>query len=256
MPVTAPCPTEVSDIATLAVQLEGAGARQVLHTALAFDARIAIAFSGAEDVVLIDMALKEASAERFSVFCLDTARLHPETYRFIEQVRKHYDIDIEMLSPDADALSALVRTKGLFSFYQDGHQECCGVRKRAPLLRKLASLDIWITGQRRDQSPDTRATVPVVERDPLATPEQPPRLKFNPLATLSSSEVWSYIHAFDVPYNTLHNQGFISIGCEPCTRAVRPGEHERAGRWWWEDATKKECGLHLSAVGQSTTDDN
>ena len=253
MPSAEPFPVEDAQIAALAAQLDGAGARAVLRAALAFEGSIAIAFSGAEDVVLIDMALKEAPAERFGIFCLDTGRLHPETYRFIEQVHEHYSVSIEMLSPDADALAALVRAKGLFSFYRDGHQECCSVRKTAPLRRKLAQLDAWVTGQRRDQSPSTRTAVQIVERDPLAVSGTPPRIKFNPLATMTSEEVWAYIHAFAVPHNALHSRGFVSIGCEPCTRAVMPGEHERAGRWWWEEATKKECGLHR-AFDQTATD--
>ncbi len=252
MPPAPPLPATEAEITALANRLESAGARDVLHAAFEYQGSIAIAFSGAEDVVLIDMALKEAAADRFAVFCLDTGRLHPETYRFIERVREHYQLKIEMLSPDAEVLEQLVRDKGLYSFYRDGHQECCDVRKTAPLRRKLAQFDAWITGQRRDQSPDTRATIKIVERDPLAV-GTPLRLKFNPLAAMRSEEIWAYIRAFEVPHNELHNRGYISIGCEPCTRAVLPGEHERAGRWWWEEATKKECGLHITSDQLATT---
>jgi len=137
-----------------------------------------------------------------------------------------------------------VREKGLFSFYKDGHKECCGIRKVEPLVRALAPLRAWVTGQRRDQSPDTRAAVPVVQRDSaFSTPERP-LVKFNPLANWTSKQVWTFIRENDVPYNALHDRGFISIGCEPCTRPTNPGQHERAGRWWWEEETKKECGLH------------
>ncbi len=199
----------------------------------------AIAFSGAEDVVLIDMAAN--TGQSFSVFCLDTGRLHPETYAFIERVREHYRVGIDVMSPNAAALEALVSEKGLFSFRQDGHHECCGIRKVEPLGRALRGKRAWMTGQRRDQSPATRDGLAVSALDAA----HGDALKLNPLADWSSSDVWKYIRDHDVPYNALHDRGYVSIGCEPCTRALRPGEHERAARWWWEDATKRECGLHL-----------
>ena len=203
--------------------------------------RIAISFSGAEDVVLIDLASRVTDDVR--VFSLDTGRLHPETYRFIEAVRDRYGIEIEMLSPDADELRAFVRRKGLFSFYADGHHECCAIRKIGPLKRHLAGLDAWITGQRRDQGV-TRVEVPTEQEDlAFSTPEHR-IVKFNPLAAWTSADVWSYIRANDVPYNPLHDRGFASIGCEPCTRAIAPHEPERSGRWWWEQPDEKECGLH------------
>ncbi len=205
---------------------------------------IAISFSGAEDVVLIDMAVK--ISPKVNVFSLDTGRLHGQTYRFLEQVREHYGIALELLSPDTFQLEAFIRDKGLFSFYRDGHGECCSVRKVAPLRRKLATLDAWITGQRRDQSPGTRAAIPVIEEDGAFSTQDHPLMKINPLAGWSSSQVWDYIRRNDVPYNPLHEQGYVSIGCEPCTRAVLPNQHEREGRWWWEDQTSKECGLHAS----------
>jgi len=203
---------------------------------------IAISFSGAEDVVLIDMATR--INPDVNVFSLDTGRLHAETYRFIEQVREHYNLKIDVLSPETESVQNLVREKGLYSFYKDGHKECCGIRKVIPLRRKLTTLDAWITGQRKDQSPDTRSTVPVIERDAAFSTSEKQLIKFNPLANWSSADVWEYIRSNDVPFNALHQQGFISIGCEPCTRAVLPNQHERAGRWWWEEATQKECGLH------------
>jgi phosphoadenosine phosphosulfate reductase len=142
----------------------------------------------------------------------------------------------------------LVREKGLFSFYRDGHKECCAIRKVEPLRRALSSLDAWITGQRRDQSPWTRSDIPVVQIDPTHSTPEHELVKFNPLANWTSDQIWSYIHENDVPYNDLHEKGFISIGCEPCTRPVSPGQHERAGRWWWEDDSKKECGLHAGNI--------
>ncbi len=202
---------------------------------------VAIAFSGAEDVALIHMAIETGLP--FSVFTLDTGRLHPETYRFIEQVRSRYGVAIELMSPQAEPLQAFVEKKGLFSFYQDGHGECCGIRKLEPLRRALGKQRAWITGQRRDQSP-TRTDVAVIQHDGHKGSDGSALVKLNPLAAWSLQKVWSYIRANDVPYNELHDRGFISIGCEPCTRVPRPGEHERAGRWWWEEATKRECGLH------------
>lgn len=203
---------------------------------------VAISFSGAEDVVLIDMVSKLGA--RMQVFSLDTGRLHPETYRFIDRVAHRYGIDIQVMFPRPEAVQQLVSTKGLFSFYKDGHKECCGIRKVEPLKRALAGYRAWMTGQRRDQSP-TRADVAIVELDASHTGRSGPLVKWNPLAEWSLQQVWSYIRENQLPYNPLHDRGFISIGCEPCTRAVRPGEHERAGRWWWEEATQRECGLHV-----------
>ncbi len=222
--------------------LAGKKPRAILKTAFEHFDHIAIAFSGAEDVVLIDIACQ--LRDRVSVFTLDTGRLHPETYRFIEQVRERYPIDLDVLSPDAEALRDLVSRKGLFSFYRDGHQECCGIRKVAPLKRKLASLDAWITGQRRDQNPDTRQTLMEVELDSAFQGRHGRLIKFNPLANWTSNQVWDHIEAFEVPYNELHRRGFRSIGCEPCTRPTLPHQPEREGRWWWEDSAKKECGIH------------
>jgi phosphoadenosine phosphosulfate reductase len=209
-----------------------------------------VSFSGAEDVVLIDMAVKAGLVP--TIINLDTGRLHPETYRFIEEVRTTYEVPIEVLSPDPNELTKLIKNKGLFSFYRDGHEECCGVRKVAPLRRRLATADAWVTGQRQDQSP-SRANVPIFAADRnFSTPEHL-LLKVNPLANWTSAEVWSYIRMLEVPYNELHDRGMISIGCEPCTRAVGPGQHEREGRWWWEEATIKECGLHLRPASDDST---
>jgi phosphoadenosine phosphosulfate reductase len=156
------------------------------------------------------------------------------------------------LSPEAASVQALVRQKGLFSFYEDGHEECCGVRKVEPLRRKLATLRAWATGQRRDQSPATRGAIAVIERDPTFPGLSGPGslVKLNPLARWTSAQTWDFIREAGIPYNPLHERGFISIGCEPCTRAILPGEHERAGRWWWEDSTKRECGLHIGNTGR------
>lgn len=218
-------------------------ARAVIAEAFAAHERTAISFSGAEDVALIDLAVSAHPGQRVPVFSLDTGRLHPETYRFIEAVRERYPINLEILAPDAEEVAALVRAKGLFSFYRDGHGECCAVRKIQPLRRHLATLDAWITGQRADQSV-TRAELPLRQPDLTFSTADHRLRKFNPLAAWRSADVWAYIRRHDVPHNPLHDQGFHSIGCEPCTRAIGPHQHEREGRWWWEQAADKECGLH------------
>ncbi|MCE5363764.1 phosphoadenylyl-sulfate reductase [Pseudomonas anguilliseptica] len=231
------------DAAELAASYANKSPQDILKLAFEhFGDELWLSFSGAEDVVLVDMAWK--LNKNVKVFSLDTGRLHPQTYRFIDQVREHYGISIDVLSPEAAALEALVKEKGLFSFYKDGHGECCGIRKTAPLRRKLSTVKAWATGQRRDQSPGTRSQVAVVEIDSAFSTAQNTLYKFNPLAQMSSEEIWAYIRMLELPYNSLHESGFISIGCEPCTRPVLPNQHEREGRWWWEEATQKECGLH------------
>src|SRR3990172_8984174 len=157
---------------------------------------------GAEDVVLIDMAAKVGG--KFRIFSLDTARLHPETYQFLDKVRDHYKIPTEVFFPKPEAVEKLVREKGLFSFYRDGHKECCDIRKVEPLRRALSKLNAWVTGQRRDQSPGTRAQVPVIQADPTFSSNGNQLVKFNPLANWSSKQVWSYIRENNVPYNSLH----------------------------------------------------
>ncbi len=231
----------VFDLDSVRAELVGKNPRWVLKTALAHFDNLAISFSGAEDVVLIDMAVQIRPDIR--VFSLDTGRLHPETYRLMEAVRKRYSICLEILTPQPTELERFTREKGLFSFYEDGHAECCGIRKVEPLRRILSTLDAWITGQRRDQSL-TRSELAEVESDTSLSAPGRRLIKFNPLANWSSAQVWDYIEAYDVPFNELHHKGFVSIGCEPCTRSVLPNQHEREGRWWWEDGGKKECGLH------------
>ena len=236
--------SEQLNIEQSAKDYENKRPQEILELALKNFKNIAISFSGAEDVALIDMAKKISN--HFRVFSLDTGRLHPETYQFIEEVRKTYNIPIEVFFANRDATEKLVKEKGLFSFYQDGHKECCDVRKVDPLKRALNTVDAWITGQRKDQSPGTRANVPVIQKDPTFGTGN--LIKFNPLASWTSKQVWDYIRENNVPYNRLHEKGFVSIGCEPCTKPILPGQHEREGRWWWEDATKKECGLHAGNV--------
>ncbi|KAG6480438.1 probable 5'-adenylylsulfate reductase 1, chloroplastic [Zingiber officinale] len=233
------------DYEKLDKELEIASPLEIIDRALEmFGNEIAIAFSGAEDVALIEYA--KLTGRPFRVFSLDTGRLNPETYRFFDTVEKHYGINIEYMFPDAGEVHALVRSKGLFSFYEDGHQECCRVRKVRPLRRMLKGLRAWITGQRKDQSPGTRANIPVVQVDPVfeGVDGLGSLIKWNPVANVDGKDMWNFLRTMDVPVNTLHSQGYVSIGCEPCTRPVLPGQHEREGRWWWEDAKAKECGLH------------
>ncbi|MBM96682.1 MAG: phosphoadenylyl-sulfate reductase [Oceanospirillaceae bacterium] len=236
----------MTDFTQLNQEYEGKRPKDLIRHALEQYDRIAVSFSGAEDVVLVDMATK--IRKDVEIFTLDTGRLHTETYQFIEKVRKHYGIKIQVQTPDQVALQAFVTEKGLFSFYEDGHNECCGIRKIAPLRNKLSTLDAWITGQRKDQSPGTRSNIDLVELDSAFKGTNGDLVKFNPLADWTSQQVWEYIKMFDVPYNELHERGFVSIGCEPCTRPTLPHQHEREGRWWWEEATHKECGLHSGNI--------
>jgi phosphoadenosine phosphosulfate reductase len=195
---------------------------------------------GAEDVVLIDMVLKVNPEAR--IFVLDTGRLHQETYDVLDRCRVKYGIEFEVFNPDTVLLQELLRSKGTNSFRTsiENRKECCGIRKVEPLRRALAGQKAWITGLRREQAV-TRLSLAKVENDEV----HGGILKLNPLADWTESQVWDYIRANDLPYNALHDQGFPSIGCAPCTRAVQPGEDIRAGRWWWEDPTNKECGLHV-----------
>jgi adenylyl-sulfate reductase (glutathione) len=250
-PTSPPTAEEASRrVESLARDLDGALPIAIIERALdEFGADVAVSFSGAEDVLLVEYA--HQLGRPYRVFSLDTGRLHPETYRLFDRVQKHYGIAIEYCFPETSAVEALVRTKGMFSFYDDGHDECCGIRKVEPLRRQLAGLRAWITGQRRDQNPRTRASVGPVALDTGNRGQGgAPLVKFNPLYDRSSADVWDAIRAFEVPYNDLHARGFVSIGCEPCTRAILPGQHEREGRWWWEDAASKECGLHKPGDGK------
>lgn len=232
----------IDQIDALNLEYSSQSPSEILEKAFDQHTNIAISFSGAEDVVLIDMAYR--LKKPFRVFSLDTGRLHPETYAFLEEVRKFYQISIEFCFPDAQDVQQLTTEKGLYSFFADGHQECCGIRKVKPLQKKLNTLDAWITGQRKDQSP-TRQNVPTVQIDENFGQPDRSLIKYNPLANWTSEDVWNYIRLMEIPYNSLHKKGFISIGCEPCTRPVLPQQHEREGRWWWEAATQKECGLHI-----------
>ena len=206
-----------------------------------FHPRIAFASSfGAEDVVVIDLLARIRPDAR--IFTLDTGRLHEETYDVMERIRRRYGLAIETQFPDRAALEPLERSQGYFSFRDsiEARKECCRIRKVEPLRRALHGLEAWITGLRRQQSV-TRTGVEKVEIDSGFG-----LVKVNPLADWTEQDVWDHIRKNDVPYNPLHDRGFPSIGCAPCTRAIQPGEDARAGRWWWEQPAQKECGLHTS----------
>lgn len=191
-----------------------------------------------EDQVLADMMLEIDPHVR--IFTLDTGRLFPETYRLIDDTNHHYNIKMEVYSPRTDAIEQFVRTYGINPFYEgiDKRRACCQVRKLEPLSRALAGLDAWVCGLRRSQSV-TRNDMQLLEWD-----ESHGLLKVNPLIDWTEEMVWQYIKEHKVPYNELHDRGFPSIGCEPCTRAIRRIDDIRAGRWWWENPEHRECGLH------------
>ena len=207
------------------------------------DQKVGFATSlGAEDQVITDMICK--TNKDVNIFTLDTGRLFPETYNLIEKTSKHYNIKIKVFFPDYKKVEDMVQEKGINLFYEsvENRERCCYLRKKEPLHRAFQGLQAWICGLRRDQS-ITRFNNQLVEWD-----EQHNLFKINPLIDWSENMVWDYIKLNNVPYNELHDQGFPSIGCQPCTRAVKPGEDIRSGRWWWEQPEKRECGLHNRPV--------
>jgi len=242
-PQDGPLPARLSfqEVSELNARFEDASAETLLAWALEqFGERLVIASSfGVEDVVLIDHAVRVSRSVR--VFTLDTGRLHQATYETLEQVRRHFGVEVEVYFPDHDAVERLVGQKGPNSFYEsiENRKECCRIRKVEPLRRALSTADAWATGMRREQS-TARQRLAKVEIDML----NGGLVKLNPLAAWTRDEVWDWVRRHDLPYNRLHDEGFASIGCAPCTRAVNAGEPERAGRWWWERTNDKECGLH------------
>ena len=176
----------------------------------------------------------------FRIFTLDTGRLFPETYQLIDKTNLTYGIQLEVFFPDYREVQRMVREEGINLFYNsiESRHRCCQIRKLEPLSRAFQGLDAWICGLRREQSV-TRQDMQVVEWD-----EMHGLIKVNPLISWTEQQVWDYIRQHHVPYNKLHDKGYPSIGCEPCTRAVQPGEDVRAGRWWWESPDHRECGLH------------
>ncbi len=193
---------------------------------------------GVEDMLLTDIIAREFPG--IGIFTLDTGRLPEETYKLIDDVRAHYGVRVDIFAPNGPALEQFVREQGVNAFYRsvELRKACCHVRKVEPLRRALLGKRAWITGLRRAQAV-TRNSLAEIEND-----AEQGLLKFSPLADWSEREVWSYVRAQGVPTNALHEKGYASIGCAPCTRAITPGEDIRAGRWWWESADAKECGLH------------
>ena len=222
---------------------KGLSAEQIIKLAFdEFSPRINFASSlGEEDQIITDMISKVAPA--IEIFTLDTGRLFPETYALIAKTQKRYPMPFKIFYPDTKAVEGMVHTKGINLFYEsvENRKMCCGVRKVEPLQRALKKMDAWITGLRRAQSV-TRTTAETFEWD-----EANQKIKVNPLVYWSLEQVHEYIKKHHVDVNPLHTQGFISIGCSCCTRAVKPGEDIRAGRWWWEQPQQKECGLHLKS---------
>ena len=198
---------------------------------------------GAEDMVLTDLIAREFHG--VEIFTLDTGRLPQETQELIRATKAHYRLALKVYQPDAKAVERYVTTLGRDAFYEsvDNRKACCGIRKVEPLKRALAGKNAWLTGLRREQAV-SRQNLDESEFD-----EAHGLTKFNPLIDWSNEDVWDYIRANEVPYNALHDRGYPSIGCEPCTRAVKPGEDARAGRWWWEGKQdQKECGLHVGEI--------
>jgi thioredoxin-dependent adenylylsulfate APS reductase len=234
---------EEAQIRDAAARFEHASAEEILSWALEqFHPRMAIsAAGGADGMVIVDMAWRINPEVR--VFTLDTGRLPPETYTLFEEVRDRYGINVEFEFPERVQVEELVNSKGPNLMYKslENRLACCDIRKVLPLKRKLATLDAWVAGLRRDQW-RTRKNVSKVELDK----DHGGIVKINPVADWSSDDVWDYIRKNDVPYHQLFDEGYTSIGCAPCTRPVQPGESERAGRWWWEQETDKECGIHCS----------
>ncbi len=200
-----------------------------------------VAFSsslGYEDQLITDLILKNELPIR--IFTLDTGRLFEETYKTLQRTSRRYDTKLEVVFPKHEAVEDLLSEKGPYSFYDsvENRKECCFIRKVEPLNRALEGVKIWVTGIRAEQSGNRQEMQPI-ERD-----EAHDLFKFHPLLSWCFDEVQEYVKEHDIPYNLLHDKGFVSIGCAPCTRAIQPGEDFRAGRWWWEDESKKECGLH------------
>lgn len=221
-------------------QFEGKSLEEVLEFFLSeYKGKIALSSSlSIEDQMLTDLIVKVDKSTR--IFTLDTGRLFPETYSLIDKTNMRYDIKLEVLFPDFKKVEKMVKTEGINLFYSGIEQRklCCKVRKLEPLKRAFEGLEVWICGLRREQSV-TRQAVQLVEWG-----EANGLIKLNPLINFTEQEVWDYIKKNSVPYNKLHDKGFPSIGCQPCTRAIEPGEDVRAGRWWWENPEQKECGLH------------
>jgi phosphoadenosine phosphosulfate reductase len=192
-----------------------------------------------EDQVITDLIHR--SGVRINLFTLDTGRLFGETYSTWTRTLEYFKLPIQAYYPDAEEIAGYVQQFGPNAFYEsvELRKNCCQIRKVGPLKRALRGRAVWITGLRSEHSPNRKELQPI-EWDPVNEV-----IKYHPLLHWTDEQVQAYIHQHHIPYNPLHDKGFLSIGCAPCTRAIEPGEDMRAGRWWWEDASKKECGLHI-----------
>jgi phosphoadenosine phosphosulfate reductase len=232
----------MGDLAALELEHKAAAVRTQLADALGQHGRLAYSNSlGAEAMVLTDIIWSHLP--QIDVFSIDTGRLYEETYELLEKLQRRYQRTVRVVYPDAQALERLVAQQGVNGFYHslEARLECCRVRKVEPFKRAIAGFSAWITGVRREQSP-ARARGQALEWD-----TEHGLYKISPLLDWTEAEVWQYIRARRLPYNRLHDRQFPSIGCSPCTRAIQPGESRRAGRWWWEQAESRECGLHPRA---------
>lgn len=229
------------DIDSLNIKYADASAQELLQTFMSqYGARLALSSSlSIEDQTLTDMMLR--IDPQANIFTLDTGRLFPETYELIDRTNEHYKVKLKVYCPQTEALQQFVATEGINPFYEsiEKRHACCEVRKLEPLRRAFRDLDVWVCGLRSAQSV-TRSDMRLIEWD-----ERHGLLKINPLIHWTEQQVWDYIKENRVPYNRLHDKGFPSIGCEPCTRAVRRIDDVRAGRWWWESPDHRECGLHV-----------
>jgi phosphoadenosine phosphosulfate reductase len=227
-------------IEMLNAALQNTNAHKALELVIKeFGDKIVFASSlGAEDQVITEMIA--AIDKSVKIFTLDTGRLFPETYETLERTTSRYGIPIEVFFPNAGHIEGMVRSRGINLFYEtvENRKLCCHIRKIEPLTRAFTGKEAWICGLRREQSV-TRQDMNIVEWD-----ETNKLVKINPLIDWTEAQVWDYIKEKNIPYNKLHDQGFPSIGCQPCTRAIVAGEDVRAGRWWWESPQNKECGLH------------
>jgi phosphoadenosine phosphosulfate reductase len=225
-------------------RLVAEASRRVLESVAAYSPATFASSFGAEDMVLLDLVHRLGTD--IEIFTLDTGRLHQETHDLIARAQQVYRLPVRVLSPEAAELELFVTQHGINAFYDsvELRKRCCAIRKLAPLRRALQGKALWITGLRREQSV-TRTDVEVLAFD-MANG----LMKLNPLADWSEADVWAYVHRYDVPTSALHARGYPSIGCAPCTRAVKPGEDARAGRWWWEQPASRECGLHVDEQGR------
>ena len=239
----------MGEVLSLELEQKAAAVRELLTGAVAQYGKVVYSNSlGAEAMVLTDIIWNHVP--QIDMFSIDTGRLHQETYDLLEKLELRYKRRVRLVYPDSQSLEQLIAAQGINGFYHslEARVSCCGVRKIEPFKRAIAGYSAWVTGVRREQS-ETRARGQAIEWD-----TQYGLHKISPLLDWTEEQIWQYIHARQLPYNALHNRSYPSIGCQPCTRAIQPGESRRAGRWWWEQPESRECGLHprvRQAVGQT-----